>query len=308
MKVVVTGGAGFIGANLCRALATDPAIDSVLALDDLSSGHASNLDGVDATLVRGSILDLALLDECLSGAAAVVHLAALASVPLSIDDPLRTHEVNVTGTLAVLEAARRAGDAHVVVASSAAVYGAEPALPNHEGLAPAPVSPYAASKLATEAYALSHQQAYRLPVLALRFFNIYGPWQPPGHVYSAAIPAFVSAALADEPVRIFGDGKQTRDFTHVDTVTSVLTSAVTRRVTHDGPVNLAGGSTTDLLTVIDVLGELLGAPVPVSHEPERAGDVRHSHADNALLLRLFPELTPVPLADGLRATIDWFRR
>ena len=306
MKVVVTGGAGFIGANLCGHLSGLDDIDEVVALDDLSTGFRSNLDGVDATLVEGSILDAALLDSALDGAAAVVHLGARPSVPRSVADPLASHHANATGTIEVLEAARRAGGLHVVVASSSSVYGSNPTLPKHEGLAQLPRSPYAASKLAAEAYTLAYQSSYGMPTLAFRFFNVFGPLQAAGHAYAAVIPAFVSAALAGEPVSIHGDGTQSRDFTYVDTVCSVIGDAVLRGVSSPEPVNLAFGSRTTLLEVVALLEELLGHPVARTHTDPRAGDVPHSQAANDRLLALFPDVVPVGLRDGLAATIDWF--
>lgn len=306
MKVVVTGGAGFIGANLCRTLAADPGVDDVVALDDLSTGFAANLDGVDATLVEGSILDEALLDDVLAGTDAVVHLGAVPSVPRSVADPAHSHEVNATGTVRVLEAARRAGDPLVVVASSSSVYGANPTLPKREDLATFPRSPYGASKLATEAYALAHQHTYGLPVLAFRFFNVFGPLQAAGHAYAAVVPAFVDAALAGRPLTVHGDGRQTRDFTYVGTVTAVLADAVARRVHHPEPVNLAFGSRVSLLEVIAELERLLGHRLAVDHTGPRPGDVPHSQADDTRLRSLFPDVEPVPFPDGLAATVAWF--
>src|SRR4051794_9960011 len=183
MRVVVTGGAGFVGANLCRALSAAGVTD-VVALDDLSTGFRSNLAGVPAELVEDTILDPGVLDRTFAGAAAVVHLAARPSVPRSVRDPLASHEANATGTMLVLEAARRAGNPPVVVASSSSVYGANPTLPKTEDLVAMPMSPYAASKLATESYALAHSRSFGLPVLAFRFFNIFGPLQPAGHAYA----------------------------------------------------------------------------------------------------------------------------
>jgi UDP-glucose 4-epimerase len=306
VKVIVTGGAGFIGANLCRTLAADPDIAEVVALDDLSTGFAANLDGIDAALVEGSILDGALLDEVLAGADAVVHLGAVPSVPRSVADPVHSHEVNATGTLCVLEAARRAGDPLVVVASSSSVYGANPTMPKREDLATFPRSPYGASKLATEAYALAHQATYGLPVLAFRFFNVFGPLQAAGHAYAAVVPTFVDAALAGRPLPVHGDGTQSRDFTYVGTVAAVLAAAVRRRVRHPEPVNLAFGSRVTLLEVIALLEELLGRELDVAHTDPRPGDVPHSQADDTRLRSLFPDVEPVPLRDGLAATVAWF--
>lgn len=308
MKVVVTGGAGFIGANLCAVLARDPGIAEVVVFDDLSTGARENLDGVPARFVEGDILDPEALDEVCADASAIVHLAARPSVPRSLADPVRSHLVNATGTVEVLEAARRAGGLHTVVASSSSVYGANPTLPKHESLATRPLSPYAASKLATEAYALAYQHSFGLPTLAFRFFNVFGPLQAAGHAYAAVVPAFVDAALAARPLTVHGDGKQSRDFTYVGTVSQVLAAAVRRRVTSDEPVNLAFGTRTDLLEVVGVLEEILGHPLDVDHVDPRAGDVRHSQADSGRLAELFPEVEPVPLRTGLEQTVEWFRR
>lgn len=303
MRVLVTGGAGFIGANLCRRLVDRG--HEVVVVDDLSTGSAANLEGLDVDLRRGSILDEALLDGAVAGAGSVVHLAAIGSVPRSVDDPVRTHEVNATGTLRVLEAARRGGAGHVVVASSAAVYGPAPPLPAHELLAVRPVSPYAASKVATEQLALAWQATYGLGVLALRFFNVFGPLQGADHDYAAVVPAFVEAALAGRPVPIHGTGEQTRDFVDVGTVTAVLADAVERRVTHEQPVNLAFGGRRSLLDVVAELEVLLGRPLERDHLPPRPGDVPHSQADVARLASLFGAVERVPFAEALRATVEW---
>jgi UDP-glucose 4-epimerase len=305
VSIVVTGGAGFIGANLCRRLAS--AGETVIALDDLSTGNSENLAGIDVTLIEGTILDPAALDRALLDARAVVHLAARPSVPRSITDPMASHLANATGTVEVLESARRAGNPHVIVASSSSVYGANPTLPKHEDLATLPLSPYAASKLATEAYALAYQQSFGLPALAFRFFNVFGPLQAAGHAYAAVVPAFVSAALEDRPLVVHGDGKQSRDFTFVDTVTEVIADAIARGVTSPGPVNLAFGTRTDLLSLIAELETVLGVPLKIEHVETRAGDVEHSQADSTRLQELFPDVVPTALPDALRATVDWFR-
>jgi UDP-glucose 4-epimerase len=306
VRVVVTGGAGFIGANLCRELLTRPEVTEVVALDDLSTGFASNLDGIGAKLVEGSILDRALLTDLVADATSVVHLAARPSVPRSLLDPVASHEVNATGTLYVLEAARAAG-AHVVVASSSSVYGNTEVLPKHEDLPTRPLSPYGVSKLATEGYALAHQASFGLPTLAFRFFNVYGPLQAAGHAYAAVVPAFVDAALRGEPVTIHGDGLQTRDFTYVGTVSRVLADAVLRRVTTPTPVNLAFGTRSSLLDLLALLEKVLGQPVARTHVETRAGDVRDSQAASDRLRALFPEVAAVPLEEGLRQTLAWFQ-
>lgn len=307
MRVVVTGGAGFIGANLCRELSERPEVSEVVALDDLSTGSKDNLLGVDATLVEGSVLDDAALDAALAGSSAVVHLAALPSVPRSIADPLRSHEVNATGTLRVLEAARRHGNVHVALASSSSVYGANPELPKHEELLTRPMSPYAVSKLAAESYSLAYAQCFDLPVLPFRFFNVYGPLQPADHAYAAVMPIFIQAALDDRPLPVNGDGSQSRDFTFVGSVVRVLADAAISRVTSDRPVNLAFGTRTTLLEAIEVLEQVLARRLPREHRPPRLGDVPHSQASNDRLRALFPRAQAVPFVDGVAQTVAWFR-
>ncbi|MCB9405042.1 MAG: NAD-dependent epimerase/dehydratase family protein [Microthrixaceae bacterium] len=307
-KVVVTGGAGFIGANLCRHLVESGSAAEVVAFDNLSTGFADNVSGLaGVTLVEGDILDQPHLTEVLAGADAVVHLAARPSVPKSIEDPLASHDANATGTIRVLEAMRGAGTKRVVVASSSSVYGANPTLPKVETLTPMPVSPYAVSKLATEAYALSYQQVFGLEVVAFRFFNVFGPLQRAGHAYAAVVPAFVDAALAGRPLPVHGDGGQTRDFTYVGSVAEVITEVVARGLTSPTPVNLAFGTRYSLLEVIALLESILGHSLERAHTDTRAGDVRDSQADQSAVRALVPDLEPVDLETGLRQTIDWFR-
>ena len=306
MRVLVTGAAGFIGSHLAKALSTRG--HSVVGLDDLSTGNLDNLDGVDIELIEGSILDETALAQAIDGADVVVHLAARTSVPRSIVDPGATHDVNITGTLRVLEAARRlATSPHLILASSSSVYGANPVLPKTETMAVLPMSPYAVSKLAAEQYVLAYHHSYGVPTLAFRFFNVFGPRQAPGHSYAAVIPAFVHAALRGQPVTIHGDGLQTRDFTYVGTVVDVITHALEEEVTSSSPVNLAMGSRTSLLEVLSEIERIVDRPIEAEFNAPRSGDVRHSQADSTLLLSLFPNATPVPLSEGLRATVDWMR-
>jgi UDP-glucose 4-epimerase len=218
---------------------------------------------------------------------------------------MASHLTNATGTMEVLEAARRGGGPHVVVASSSSVYGANPMLPKREDMATMPVSPYAAGKLAAEAAALAYGRSFDLPVLAFRFFNVFGPLQPADHAYAAVVPAFVAAALRHEPIPVHGDGRQTRDFTFVGSVASVLAESVVRRVVDLEPVNLAFGTRVSLLELIDLLEGVLGRPLPRRHAEPRAGDVRDSQADQTRLRRLFPDIGPVDLEQGLRATVAW---
>jgi UDP-glucose 4-epimerase len=307
VRVVVTGGAGFIGANLARRLLEDG--HEVAVVDDLSTGTKDNLAGLDAVaLYEGTILDGTLLDEAFADANAVVHLAARPSVPRSIQDPFASHEANATGTIRVLEAARLAGGLHVVLASSSSVYGANPTLPKSEDLTPAPVSPYAVSKLATEQYALAYGHCFDLPVLPFRFFNVFGPLQPAGHDYAAVIPAFVDAALRGKPLPVNGDGQQSRDFTYVGSVAAVITAAIERKVTSNTPVNLAFGTRWTLLELVKRLEQVLGTRLDIEHRPPRPGDVKHSQADQSRLRDLFPGIEPMPFQDGLAATVEWFRK
>lgn len=308
MQVLVTGGAGFIGANLVRELLATEGISAVAALDDLSSGYAANLAGLDITFRRGSILDPSALDDLVADADAVVHLAAVPSVPRSIADPATTHDANATGTMRVLDAARTVGGTpHVVVASSSSVYGANPTLPKSEDLRPQPLSPYAVSKLAAESYAMAYATCYGLPTLAFRFFNVFGPLQAAGHAYAAAIPTWLDAALRGLPIPINGDGSQTRDFTHVRTVAATLTAAVLRGTTSPDPVNLAFGTRRSLLDVVDAIEAELGVELVRHHGPPRPGDVLHSQAAGDRLAQLLPDVVPIDFHEGLAETIAWFR-
>ena len=306
MKVLVTGGAGFIGANLVKALANADGIQEIVVIDDLSFGFRSNLDDLEVSFIEGSILDEDLLEVTMEGTSSVVHLAARSSVPRSIIDPMAAHRDNATGTALVLEAARAEGDVQVIVASSSSVYGANDILPKHEGLSARPVSPYAASKLATESYALAWGHSYDMPVLALRFFNVFGPLQPPLHTYAAVIPAFLSAALQNKPLPVYGDGNQCRDFTYIDTVVSVIVDAIQSHKSHLEPLNLAFGNKITLLGVISELEAILDRDLPIDFQPSRAGDVERSQADSSALRRLFPKVVPSDFSEGLRKTSQWF--
>ncbi|MGW2302305.1 NAD-dependent epimerase/dehydratase family protein [Streptomyces sp. NPDC001809] len=307
MKIVITGGAGFIGSNLVRALTKQPQVVGLRVVDNLSTGNRANLADLDVEFFEGDVQDAVLLDRAFRGADAVVHLAALPSVPRSLQDPLASHHANATGTLQVLEAARRAGGPHVIAASSSSVYGANPHLPKHEDLASTPMSPYAVTKLTTEAYLGAYHHSFDLPVLPFRFFNVYGPGQRADHAYAAVIPKWISATLAGQPVTIHGDGTQTRDFTYVGTVCDVLTNALLRRVVDPRPVNLAFGSRTSLLDLIGEIETATGQHVAQENKDSRPGDVRHSQADGGRLRALFPAVTPLPFQEGIAMSVGWFR-
>jgi UDP-glucose 4-epimerase len=329
MRVVVTGGAGFIGSAVTRALVA--AGCHVVVVDDLSTGRADALPrrsrpvtGRTARqtagrttgpstgpstgrveLVEASVLDAAALRGACRGATSIVHLAAQVSVAASVTDPRPTYDLNVTGTLEVLEAARRE-HAQVVFASSAAVYGpVADGVPITEATPPTPVSPYALSKLAGEELLATWQRCYALPTLALRFFNVYGPGQRTTGGYAAVVPALVTQALAGGPLHVDGDGLQTRDFVPVATIARVVTRAVRERTSSTAPVNVATGNRTSLLDLVATLEQVLGRSLTVEHGPARAGDVRDSCGDPAALRRLFPGLRTGSVEAGLRATVRW---
>ncbi len=306
-RILITGGAGFIGSNLARLALATPEVTGVVVLDDLSTGTLENVEGLDVEFHKGSITDPDAVERAMAGVDAVAHLAAMASVPQSIEDPMRCHEVNVTGTLQVLEACRRHGVREVVAASSSAVYGANPAPVKSERDWVRPLSPYAVSKLATEQYLLTYQTCFDLSTMAFRFFNVYGPGQPAGHVYAAVIPIFTDALLAGRPLPVNGDGTQTRDFISVGTVAEVLLTALLRGMSHPEPVNVALGTETPLLQLVEQLELVVGRRAEVQFQPARRGEIAQSLADDTLLRSLFPDLDPVPLAAGLQDTVAWFR-
>lgn len=304
MRVLVTGGAGFIGTNLVYSLlglGHEP-----IVFDDFSTGLESNLAGVDVQMNRGNLDDAEAVAASVRGVDAVVHLGARGSVPRSIAQPVATHQVNATGTLNVLEAARTEG-AYVVMSSSSSVYGANPLLPKVERTWTQPLSPYAASKLAGEGYMLGYQASYGMPTLVLRFFNVFGPWQRPDHDYAAVVPKWLWKMMTGQSIEVHGDGTQTRDFTYVDSVVDVLVDALERRVSLDSPVNLAFGKRVSLLGVLGRMEALLGVSPKVEFAEPRVGDVRNSENDPTLLRSIFPSVEPVALDPALERTADWLR-
>lgn len=303
-RILVTGGAGFIGANLCSALVRSDAIDTVSVLDDLSTGNKANIDGLGLDFTLGSILDGPLVADLIAASDTVVHLAALPSVPRSMSDPLASHHANVTGTLNVLEGCRKYG-ARLILASSSSIYGSSSKSAKNETALPAPRSPYAATKLAAEAYTRAYVESFNLGAIVFRFFNVYGPLQSAGHPYAAVVPTFINAALAGEPLLVHGDGSQTRDFTYVGTVAEILKRAAVDRTTSHEPINLAYGSQTSILELAKLVAQHSRPAARIEFVQSRNGDVRHSRADAKLVRSLFPSVDPIPFELGLRATLDW---
>ena len=305
---LVTGGAGFIGSALVRRLAAQGA--QVRVFDDLSSGRLENLAGLEGSVefVRGDLRDAAAVRAAARGARHVFHVGALASVQASVDDPATTHEVNVTGTLNVLLAARAAGAERVVFSSSASVYGDGPEMPKREDLRPEPLSGYALSKLAGEHYGRIFHGLYGLKFFALRYFNVFGPRQDPASHYAAVIPLFMRAYAAGRQPTIFGDGGQTRDFTYVEDVVSANLACL------DAPAGAAGGvynvAYGDRVSINDLargIAALAGMPFAPVHAPARPGDIRESQADSALARRMLGWRPAHTFAEGLKTTYAWFK-
>lgn len=300
---MVTGGAGFIGSNLAEELSKRY---EVTVLDDLSTGRESNLSGLDVEFAQGSILDTELLARTFRDAHFVFHEAALPSVQRSVEDPARSNLVNVNGTLNVLLAARDAGVKKVLIASSSSVYGDTPVLPKVETMTPAPMSPYAVTKLTDEHYCRVFTSLFDLPTVALRYFNVFGPKQDPASQYAAVIPNFITRILAGEPPVIHGDGRQTRDFTFVrDVVRANILAAESDAV---GVFNVACQKRIDLLELAGTIMDLVGTRVDPVHEASRPGDVRDSLADISRAAGAFGYAPAYTLNDGLKETIQWFAR
>ncbi|MBL8734257.1 MAG: NAD-dependent epimerase/dehydratase family protein [Planctomycetes bacterium] len=309
-KVLVTGGAGFIGSHVCAALRC--AGRPVVVLDDFSTGNRGNLAGLDVELVEGSITDAAAVAEAMRGVGKVVHLAALPSVARSLKQPLDSHHACATGTATVLHQAATQ-HARVVYAGSSSAYGNQEVLAKHEGLREEPLSPYAAAKLAGELYCRAFARVYGLDVVVTRFFNVFGPRQPADSPYSGVIAAFCRAILLGKAVRIDGDGGQGRDFTYVEDVVDGVLRCLDADSHGCVTVNLAYGQSTTVRELYDQLLALAAGSLDVSrqpppeHAPPRNGDVRHSLADVSLAKSRFGFAPRVGFAEGLRRTFDWYR-
>jgi UDP-glucose 4-epimerase len=306
LKTLVTGGAGFIGSNLTRALIDQG--HSVRIIDDFVTGKSRNLAGLPCEVIEGSVENLELLNAASQEIDVVFHQAALPSVKRSVEDPIRTHRVNATGTLNVLIAARDAGVRRVVYASSSSAYGDTPVLPKREEMPPSPQSPYAVSKLAGEMYCRVFTRVFGLETVSLRYFNVFGPRQDPTNQYAAVIPLFISAFLNGERPTVFGDGQQTRDFTYIDNVVAAnLLAAEGDHRTSGETFNIACGERVDLNELLFLTADLLGiSDWTANYVDPRPGDIRDSLAalDKATsLLGYRPE---IGLREGLDRTVKWF--
>ena len=303
---LVTGGAGFIGSHIAETLVERG--DKVRVLDNLSTGHLSNMEGFRERIefVEADLVDGPAVAEAVEGVDCIFHQAALASVPRSVDSPLDTNASCVTGTLTLLDAARRAGVRRVVYAGSSSAYGDQPTSPKRETDLPAPLSPYGAAKLAAEYYCQAFTATYGFETVCLRYFNVFGPRQDPDNPYSAVIPLFITAMLEGRQPVIFGDGLQSRDFTFVTNVVHANLLAADARHVAGRTLNVANGKATDLLSLIGVLNRLLGTNVQATHAEPRPGDVRESLADITQARKLLGYEPQVGFEEGLRRSIEYY--
>lgn len=307
MRYLITGGAGFIGSNIAATLVERG--ETVRIIDNFSTGFRSNIQDMlpRIELIEGDIRSYHLVREAVEGMDAILHQAALPSVPRSVKDPLTSNDVNITGTLNVLYAAKDAHVKRVVYASSSSVYGDTPELPKHERMTPRPLSPYAVSKLAAEQYCQVFARNYGLETVALRYFNVFGPRQNPDSQYAAVIPRFIRMMMRGESPTVFGDGEQSRDFTFVqNTVDANLRAAVA-----DCPpgtvVNCACNERTTLNTLVQRINGLLGTNVQPVYEAPRAGDILHSLGAIIMAEQLIGYRPGVSFEEGLRSTVEWYR-
>ncbi len=305
---LVTGGAGFIGSHLVHALVDRG--ETVRVLDNFLTGKRENLaDVADAIdLIEGDLRDPDDCRRACDGVDVVFHEGALPSVPKSVEDPLASHQANVDGTFNILLAARDAGVKRLVYAASSSAYGDTPTLPKVEDMPPSPLSPYAVQKLTGEYYCKTFYDCFGLQTLSLRYFNVFGPRQDPASQYAAAIPAFVTAILKDQPPTIYGDGEQTRDFTHVDNVVYANLLAADAPETRGEAVNLACGERVSVNQIIAAINQSLGKSVEPTYVDPRPGDVKHSLADISLAKKVIGFRPKILFDEGLALAIDWYRQ
>jgi UDP-glucose 4-epimerase len=303
VKVLVTGGAGFIGSNLVRHLVERG--DDVRVLDNFSTGSRGNLEQLDVEIVEGELRSYERVHNAVRGTEIVFHLGALGSVPRSVQDPLTSNAVNVEGTLNAMLAARDEGVRRVVFSSSSSVYGSKRELPVNESLATDPISPYGVAKLAAERYCVSFSRVYEsLETVVLRYFNVFGPRQSPLSQYAAMVPLFITAIAAGEPVTIFGDGDQSRDFTYVANVIDATIRAAGADGANGRIFNIAAGSPASVNAVADAIGRILDRPVERCFAPPRPGEIRDSWADVTAAKETLGYEPTVDLEEGLSRTIE----
>jgi UDP-glucose 4-epimerase len=305
---LVTGAAGFIGRSIAAALLARG--ETVRGIDNFIAGKRSNLSGIEGMeFIEGDLADPAACDRACAGIEFVFHEAALASVPRSVDDPVATNVNCVDATLNLLVAARAAGVRRVVYAGSSAAYGDAPTLPKHESMLPNPISPYAVAKLAGEHYLRCFTRVYGLETVVLRYFNVFGPYQDPTSHYSGVLAIFCRRMLSGEPITIYGDGEQSRDFTYIENVVNanLLAAAAPAEKVSGRMMNLATGTRITLNEIFKILQELTGYSGQPAYAPTRAGDIRDSLADIQLAKELLGYKPTVDFREGLRRTVDWYR-
>ena len=304
-KVVITGAAGFIGSNIAHRLLEE---NEIIAIDNLSTGNKRNIIDIEGDLdfIEANILNLEMLKNAFSGAEFVLHLGALPSVPRSVKDPVATNEVNITGTLNVLIAARDEGVKRVVFSSSSSVYGDTPTLPKQESMKPNPLSPYAISKITGEYYCKNFYNLYGLETVALRYFNVFGPRQNPESQYAAVIPKFIKSLSSNLQPTVYGDGEQTRDFTYVENVIQANVKACTSNMAPGNVYNIGCGERYSINTLIALLNELLNKDIEPAYLEPREGDIRDSLADISSAEKDLDYKPNLDFKAGLKETIQWF--
>jgi UDP-N-acetylglucosamine/UDP-N-acetylgalactosamine 4-epimerase len=314
MKILVTGGAGFIGANLVEELLKNEQVEVVRVLDNLATGSARNIEALLSNsrfqFLEGDIRSYETCLNACDGMDVISHQAALGSVPRSINDPLTSNEVNVTGTLNIFTAAKERDIKRVVYAASSSTYGDHPGLPKVEDQIGNPLSPYAVTKYVNELYARVYANVYGLELIGLRYFNIFGPKQNPQGAYAAVIPLFMKAVLNNEPPIINGDGEHSRDFTFVaNAVQANIRALTTQNAAAVNQVyNIACGAQTSLNELFEEIKSIAGSDLAAQYGPDRKGDVKHSLADISKASRLLNYQPEVSVKDGLKATFEWYRR